>query len=105
MIDSRSIDLSERAALLAVVSDPIRLGVLDALVADGKRCVCALQTNPPIPANQLSYHLRVLRDAGLVVTTRRGRWIDYELAPNALDLLQAALPALDRRVADRRAAG
>ena len=40
----------------------------------------------------LAYHLRVLREAGLVTTPRRGRWIDYALAADALDRLHAALP-------------
>jgi DNA-binding transcriptional ArsR family regulator len=42
--------------------------------------------------NLLSYHLRVLREARLVTATRRGRWIDYALADDALDRLHAALP-------------
>ena len=37
----------------------------------------------PIAGNLLSYHLKVLREAGLVTTSRRGRWIDYALGPGA----------------------
>jgi ArsR family transcriptional regulator, arsenate/arsenite/antimonite-responsive transcriptional repressor len=81
-----------RAGLLSIVSDPVRLGLLDRLTAQGTRCVCDLQTDPPIPANLLSYHLKVLRDAGLVTTARRGRWVDYTLAADALDRLHDALP-------------
>jgi ArsR family transcriptional regulator len=40
----------------------------------------------------LSYHLKVLRDAGLITSARRGRWIDYTLAPDAGARLAAALP-------------
>jgi ArsR family transcriptional regulator, arsenate/arsenite/antimonite-responsive transcriptional repressor len=90
---SRSFEsIDESAALLAVVADPIRLEVVQRLVRDGTRCVCDLQTDPPIPGNQLSYHLRVLRDSGLVSATRRGRWVDYTLADDALERLRAALP-------------
>ncbi|RYV51690.1 ArsR/SmtB family transcription factor [Pengzhenrongella frigida] len=78
-------------ALLQAVADPIRWGVL-ARLADGPHCVCDLQSHVPIAANLLSYHLRVLRDAGLVVTSRRGRWVDYTLAPDARMRLCAALP-------------
>ena len=46
-----------------------------------------------VAPNLLSYHLRVLREAGLVTASRRGRWIDYALADDALDRLHAALPA------------
>ncbi|WP_407345421.1 ArsR/SmtB family transcription factor [Pengzhenrongella phosphoraccumulans] len=78
-------------ALLQAVADPIRWGVL-ARLADGTHCVCDLQSHVPIAANLLSYHLRVLREAGLVVTSRRGRWVDYALAPDARARICAALP-------------
>ena len=42
--------------------------------------MCDLQEHVPIAANLLSYHLKVLREAGLVTTSRRGRWVDYALA-------------------------
>lgn len=82
----------EACALLSAVSDPVRLGIVRRLV-EGRRCVCELQHAEPIPANLLSYHLRVLREAGLVTATKRGRWVDYDLAPDALDRLHAALPS------------
>ena len=79
--------------LLAAVADPIRWTVLQRLSANAL-CVCKLQDHVPIAANLLSYHLKVLRDAGLVTTSRRGRWIDYALAEDALDRLRAALPGI-----------
>lgn len=82
------------AALLAVAADPVRLTLLNRLAEAGTRCVCELQMDPLIPANLLSYHLRMLREAGLVTTARRGRWVDYTLAEDALDRLHAALPAV-----------
>lgn len=78
-------------ALLTAVADPIRWAVL-ARLADGQACVCHLQEHIPIAANLLSYHLKVLRDAGLVTATRRGRWIDYALADDAHERMVAALP-------------
>jgi len=47
-----------------------------------------------VAPNVLSYHLKVLRDAGLVTATRRGRWVDYELVPDSAQRLQAALPGV-----------
>jgi ArsR family transcriptional regulator len=41
----------------------------------------------------MSYHLRVLREAGLVESTRRGRWVDYRLIDNVDRMLIGALPA------------
>lgn len=92
MVDSKTPDLrAEAATLLAAVADPIRLELLHLLVGR-TRCVCNLQPEPPIPGNLLSYHLKVLRDAGLIEGTRRGRWIDYSLVDGALERLHAALP-------------
>jgi ArsR family transcriptional regulator len=82
---------SERAALLAVAADPVRFALLEALTA-GTTCVCELQDQVPVAANVLSYHLKVLREAGLISGAKRGRWIDYTLAADALDRLHAALP-------------
>ncbi len=92
MVDSRMAESWEsQAALLAAVADPIRLQLLNLLVGR-PRCVCNLQPDPPIPTNLLSYHLKVLRKAGLIEGARRGRWIDYSLTEGALERLHAALP-------------
>lgn len=92
MIDSKVTDMRASAVLLTAVADPIRLQLLHLLVGR-TRCVCDLQPEPPIPGNLLSYHLKVLRDAGLIEGTKRGRWIDYSLTKNALERLHATLPA------------
>ncbi|MDN4473443.1 ArsR/SmtB family transcription factor [Demequina zhanjiangensis] len=77
--------------LLQAIADPVRWTVLDRLSA-GTRCVCDLQEHVDVSNTLLSYHLRILRDAGLVTTARRGRWIDYSLAADASARLAAALP-------------
>ena len=82
---------AESIALLQAVADPARWAVL-ATLAEAPRCVCSLQEQVPIPGNLLSYHLKVLRDARLVTTSRRGRWIDYALADDALARMASALP-------------
>jgi ArsR family transcriptional regulator len=83
--------LELRAGTFGALSDPIRLSILDQLNLD-QRCVCELQETLEIAPNLLSYHLRVLREAGLVEATRRGRWVDYRLSSDAGDVLAAALP-------------
>lgn len=85
-------DRDEAVTLLAAVADPVRWTVLRRLVA-GTACVCDLQDEVDVPANLLSYHLKVLRESGLVTTSRRGRWVDYTLAADAAARLRAALPA------------
>ena len=84
-------DPADAVGLLQAVADPVRWTVLDAL-AGGELCVCQIQERLPIAPNLLSYHLKVLRDAGLVTTSRRGRWVDYALAEGAVERLCAALP-------------
>ena len=66
-----------------------------AQLACGTMCACELQRIAGVAPNLLSYHLRVLREAGLVTSERRGRWVDYTLAPDAAERLHAALPVLD----------
>lgn len=87
----RTTSLHEAVPLLQVVADPVRWAVLERLTTE-PQCVCNLQEHVPIAANLLSYHLKVLREAGLVTASRRGRWIDYALAEDALARLRAALP-------------
>ncbi len=82
------------AALLAVAADGTRLRILRQLARSGPTCVCNIDASEDLAANLLSYHLKVLREAGLVTTARRGRWIDYSLAPDALDRLHAAIPGV-----------
>lgn len=81
----------QRIELLQALADPVRWAVLEEL-GDATRCVCDIRVRVPVPANLLSYHLKVLRDAGLVTASRRGRWIDYTLADDARRLMRAALP-------------
>ena len=81
----------DRVAVLQAVADPVRWAVLT-MLAEAPRCVCKLQDQVPIAGNLLSYHLKVLREADLVTTSRRGRWVDYALADDAPKRMRAALP-------------
>lgn len=83
---------AESVALLAAAADPVRWRLLAELARHGTRCVCDLQPVGAVAPNVLSYHLRVLRDAGLVTAERRGRWVDYALVPDAAARLRRALP-------------
>lgn len=80
---------------MSAAADPIRWRLLAELTAAGTRCVCDLQPVVGVAGNVLSYHLKVLREAGLVTSAKRGRWVDYTLAPDAHDRLQRALPTAD----------
>jgi ArsR family transcriptional regulator len=89
--DLEQLDVVAKAGILKAVSDPTRLEILDMLSSE-IRCNCHFQEHLDVAPNLLSYHLRVLREAGLLVGTKRGRWVDYELAPHAQPLIQESLP-------------
>ncbi|WP_198954496.1 helix-turn-helix transcriptional regulator [Kineosporia sp. R_H_3] len=90
-LDTSPVATDAAVALLATVADPVRWRVLR-LLASGQACVCEIQEQVPVASNLLSYHLRVLREAGLITSSKRGRWVDYRLAPDAGAALAAALP-------------
>lgn len=81
----------EAASVLSAAADPNRMAILT-LLARGETCVCTIQEYVPVAPNLLSYHFKVLRDAGLIVGKRRGRWMDYQLVEGALERLRAAIP-------------
>jgi ArsR family transcriptional regulator, arsenate/arsenite/antimonite-responsive transcriptional repressor len=90
-VEITSAGVVEPVVVLQAVADPVRWAVL-AMLVEAPRCVCKLQEQIPIAGNLLSYHLKVLREAGLVTSSRRGRWIDYALADDAAERMRAALP-------------
>lgn len=55
------------------------------LLADGERCVCELQAELDAAQSRLSFHLKKLKDAGVVSDRREGRWVHYSLVPEALE--------------------
>lgn len=87
-----TMSLEELVAGFAALADPIRLDIVRRLGVCDERCVCDLLRDSGVAPNLLSYHLGVLRKAGLITAKRRGRWIDYRLVPGALERLVAALP-------------
>jgi ArsR family transcriptional regulator len=76
-------DLSRSAQLFHALSDETRLAVLD-MLRDGERCVCELQGALDAAQSRLSFHLKVLREAGLVRDRKEGRWSFYRINDHAL---------------------
>ena len=77
-------DLDRAVALFHALSDATRLAALD-MLRGGEKCVCELQDELDVAQSKLSFHLRVLKDAGLVEDRREGRWSYYTIAPGALE--------------------
>lgn len=85
-------DLSDEAGLLKAAADPHRLAILATLArAEDEVCVCDFTDALPLNQPTVSHHLRILRDAGLVICERRGTWVYYRLADDARERLLAAL--------------
>ena len=75
--------LARSAQLFHALSDETRLAVLD-MLRDGERCVCELQEALDAAQSRLSFHLKVLRDAGIVTDRKEGRWSYYRVNQAAL---------------------
>ena len=72
------------------LGDETRLRILEQLVA-GERSVSELIVLVDVGQSLMSHHLRILREAGLVVDRRDGRWIHYAIAEPALAACRLAL--------------
>lgn len=72
------------------VAEDTRFRIVQRL-AGGERCVCELQDEMDAAQSRLSFHLKKLKDAGVVADRRDGRWVYYSLVPEALDEMRAFL--------------
>ena len=83
-------DLSGSVRAFHALSDPTRLQLL-ALLRNGERCVCELTEALGAAQSRLSFHLGVLKDAGLVLDRREGRWVHYRLNQEQVERLAGVL--------------
>jgi DNA-binding transcriptional ArsR family regulator len=92
------IDESAAAGLAQVfkaLGDPVRLRLLSLIGAHqgGEVCVCELTDAFDLTKPTISHHLKVLREAGIITSERRGTWVYYRLEPAVLDRMGALLTA------------
>ena len=95
-------DLERAAALFRALADPTRLGIIERL-RGGEQCVCDLTDMLDTGQSRLSFHLKTLKDAGLLRDRRQGRWIYYSLEPDAIAEIQSAVAAIKPRTNGTRA--
>jgi ArsR family transcriptional regulator, arsenate/arsenite/antimonite-responsive transcriptional repressor len=76
------------------LGDPTRLAIIHQLAGADEVCVCHLVPDAGLSQPTISHHLRLLRDAGLVTSERRGTWAYYRLVPEAIAELAGALSPL-----------
>ena len=89
-------DLDRAVSLFHALSDETRLSIIE-MLRDGERCVCDLQDELDAAQSRLSFHLRVLREAGLVSDRKEGRWSYYSIVPSALAEVHDLAVALQPR--------
>ena len=79
---------------MSALADPTRLAIVRRLAADVETCACDFSESCDVGQPTVSHHLRVLREAGIVTSQRRGQWIFYRLDPATADRLGAIARSL-----------
>src|SRR6187401_2945027 len=88
-----AVSLKQAATLFHALSDETRLALLERL-RGGEHCVCELTDLMKAAQSRLSFHLKVLKDAGLIQDRRDRRWLYYPLTPQPIQALEEAVDAL-----------
>ena len=87
--------LTRAVARHKALADRTRLGILALMIGRTDAiCVCEINEFFDLEQPTISHHLKVLRDAGLVVSERRANWAYYHLHPDAEAWVRATLAAL-----------
>ncbi|MQY05188.1 ArsR/SmtB family transcription factor [Actinomadura macrotermitis] len=86
-------EAGELAPLFKAIGDPVRLRLLSLIACHegGEACVCDLTDAFELTPPTISHHLKVLKQAGLIDSQRRGTWVYYWLNPGVLERLSAVL--------------
>ncbi len=84
-------DAEDLAPVFAALSDPVRLRLLSIVASEGEVCSCNLEG--PLAKSQptISHHTRVLSEAGLIVSEKRGRWMWWRIVPGQMQRLRELL--------------
>lgn len=80
--------------LLAALADPTRMEIMRELAGKPEVCACDFTSCCDVRQPTVSHHLKVLRDAGAVVSERRGNWVFYRIAPNLTERLASIAQGL-----------
>lgn len=85
-------ELVENARIFKALADETRLLILRQLRERGEVCACDFVSCCGVAQPTVSHHLKVLREAGLVTGDKRGLWIYYRIAPEALERVRELVP-------------
>lgn len=96
-------DLGQAQRWFHALSDETRLRLLE-LLRGGEQCVCDLTDALDAAQSRLSFHLKTLKDAGLVTDRKQGRWVYYSLNLEALAGLAEVVAGLRPKASGLRLA-
>jgi ArsR family transcriptional regulator len=90
-------DATTMAAMFKALSDPVRLRLFSRVASHqgGEACVCDI-ADVGVSQPTVSHHLKKLREAGLLVSERRGTWVFYRVAPGVLAAMATMLTSADQ---------
>lgn len=94
MTRARAASVDPDVRLFSALADPTRLAIVRQLAEDLETCACDFTSCCDVGQPTVSHHLRVLREAGVVTSERRGQWIYYRLAPKTAERLGALARSL-----------
>ena len=90
MTDTATLTLVSVVTGFHALSEPLRIKVLE-LLRSQELCVCELCEHLGVTQSKLSFHLKTLKEAGLVRSRQEGRWIYYSLNLHQFVLLEQYL--------------
>ena len=96
MSSTNTQDLERTARWFHALADETRLRIIDCL-RESEQCVCDLTDSLHTGQSRLSFHLKTLKDAGILKDRRDGRWIYYSINQETVEELEEFLRALQIR--------
>jgi ArsR family transcriptional regulator, arsenate/arsenite/antimonite-responsive transcriptional repressor len=98
MTTSIATSTARSVELFHALSDETRIEIVT-MLRRGERCVCDLTEALDAAQSRLSFHLKVLKDAGIVRDRKDGRWVHYELDRDAFEEIEELVAAMKPDVA------
>jgi len=83
----KKINSEQFVGIMESLSDPIRINILE-LMMNGEICVCDIVKVTGLSQSKISYHIKILKDSGLVSDRQEGRWVYYKLDLEVLSDIQ-----------------
>ena len=83
----KKINSEQFVGIMESLSDPIRINILE-LMMDGEICVCDIVNVTGLSQSKISYHIKILKDSGLITDRQEGRWVYYKLDLEILSDIQ-----------------